>query len=59
MKIILKVNTNDNDRVEVWNSSGCLIAILHVDDLFPRSKDRSLRETFYERKNMAFNLEEV
>ena len=59
MKIILKVNTNDNDRIEMWNSGGCLIAILHVDDLFPRGDDRTLKEILYEKKNMAFNLEEV
>ena len=59
MKITLKVNTNDNDRIEVWNSSGCLITILHIDDLFPRKEDRTLRETFYGEKNMAFNLEEA
>ena len=59
MKIILKVNTDDNDRIEVWNSSGCLITILHIDDLFPRGEDKPLRGTLYEKKNMAFNLEEV
>ena len=59
MKITLKVNTNDNDRIEIWNSSECLIAIIHVDDLFPRRADIVLRETLYKEKNMAFNLEEV
>ena len=59
MKIILKVNADDNDRIEVWNSSGCLIAILHVDDLFLSNTNKYLRENLYREYEMEYKLEEI
>ena len=58
MKITLKVNTNDNDRIEMWNG-GCLMTIAHIDDLFPRGRDKPLRETLYREYEMKYNLEEA
>lgn len=34
MKITLKVNKDDGDRIEIWNEKN-LCAVVHVDDFFP------------------------
>ena len=59
MKIILKVNTNDNDRIEMWNSARNFIAIIHVDDLFPRRDETSLRDRLYGKEKIEYKLEEI
>lgn len=57
MKITLKVNTNDNDRIEMWVGQS-LITVLHVDDLFPTKADRPARDSLYGREEMNYKLEE-
>ena len=58
MKITLKVNTNDNDRIEMWNG-GCLMTIAHIDDLFLSKTEEEIRNVLYEKGKMICNLEEA
>jgi len=58
MKITLKVNANDDTRIEMWNG-GCFIAIVHIDDLFLSNTNKYLRENLYREHEMEYNLEEA
>ena len=58
MKIILRINDKDNDRVEVWKS-GMILAVIHVDDIFGLSEDKPMKDSLYGKSEREYNLEEI